>query len=197
MIALEEAVEVCVVSGLAGGLRGDHALGNVLVAHNVGATRGGMTHAGHPELVAAAVAAGAKSVERFITADHVIANSNEKRKLGAAGDAVDMESFWILSAAAQRDVPAVAIRAISDTVDSNLPIDFEGISNAQGAVSVPKVIGQLAASPSRLGGLLRLAHDSERAAANLAKVLDWFVRSVTVPPLCNFAHESDKHNNHR
>jgi len=49
-------------------------------------------------------------------------------------------------------------------------------------VSVPKVIGQLAKNPAKVGGLLRLAHDSERAAANLAKVLDSFVCSVTQPP---------------
>jgi hypothetical protein len=34
-----------------------------------------------------------------------------------------------------------------------------------------------------VGGLLRLANDSERAAANLARVLDSFVISVTNPPL--------------
>jgi nucleoside phosphorylase len=182
-IAFEEKPDVCIVSGLSGGLRPEHSLAKTLVARNVTGSNGASTHSGHPDLLATAAAAGAKLVDRFLTSDHVVADSEEKRKLGSHADAVDMESFWVLSAAADRGIPGIAIRAVSDTVDSNLPLDFGRVFNEQGAVSIPKVIGQLAKHPSKVAGLLRLANDSERAAANLARVLDSFVVSVTNPPL--------------
>ncbi|HEY2108646.1 MAG TPA: hypothetical protein VGH17_02025 [Candidatus Acidoferrales bacterium] len=182
-IAFEELPDICIVSGLSGALRQEHSLAKPLAARNITDAHGAKVHSSHPDLLAAAAAAGSKLVDRFLTADHVVANAEEKRKLGSHADAVDMESFWVLSAAADRGVPAVAIRAISDTVDSDLPLDFSRVFNEQGAVSVPKVIGQLATNPSKVGGLLRLAHDSERAASNLARVLDSFVTSVTNPPL--------------
>jgi Phosphorylase superfamily len=186
-IALEEQPDICIVSGLSGALRPEHALAKTLVARKVTDPNGAKSHPSHPDLLVTAVAAGAKSVDRFLTSDHVVADSEEKRRLGSHGDAVDMESFWVLAAAAERGVPAVAIRAVSDTVDSNLPLDFSLVFNGQGAVSIPKVIGQLAKHPSKVGGLLRLANDSERAAANLARVLDLFVVSVTNPPLAENA----------
>jgi adenosylhomocysteine nucleosidase len=182
-IAFEERPDICIVSGLSGALRPEHSLAGTLVARNVTGSNGAKSHSGHPDLLATAAAAGAKLVDRFLTSDHVVADSEEKRRLGSHADAVDMESFWVLNAAADRCVPGIAIRAVSDTVDSNLPLDFGRVFNEQGAVSIPKVIGQLAKHPSKVGGLLRLANDSERAAANLARVLDSFVVSVTNPPL--------------
>ncbi len=64
-----------------------------------------------------------------------------------------------------------------------MPLDFDRVFNKRGAVSIPKVIGQLATHPLKMGGLIRLAHDSERAASNLARFLDSFVQSLTAPPL--------------
>jgi adenosylhomocysteine nucleosidase len=182
-IAFEERPDICIVSGLSGALRPEHGLAKTLVARNVTGSNGAKSHSAHPDLLATAAVSGAKLVDRFLTSDHVVAAAEEKRKLGGHADAVDMESLWVLTAAAERYVPGIAIRAISDTVDSNLPLDFGRVFNEQGAVSIPKVIGQLARHPSKVGGVLRLANDSERAAANLARVLDSFVCSVTNPPL--------------
>lgn len=187
-IAFEELPDICIVSGLAGALRSEHSLANTLAARNITDAHEAKVRLSHPDLLATAAAAGSKLVDRFLTTDHVVLSAEEKRELGSHADAVDMESFWVLSAAADRGVPVVAIRAISDTVDSNLPLDFSRVFNEQGAVSVPKVIGQLATHPSKVGGLLRLAHDSERAATNLARVLDLFVISATNPPLVENAN---------
>ena len=98
-----------------------------------------------------------------------------------------MESFYILAAAAHKDVRAVAIRAISDDVESSLPLDFDRTFNERGAVSVSKVLGQIVTRPHRIGGLIRLAHESERAAAALAGFLDAYVQRVTLDPLPEIA----------
>ena len=180
-IALEEPADICIAAGLSGGLRPDYRVGRVLAARQVANANGFLL--ADPDLVSAAESAGAAVVQRFHTSDDVVASAEEKRTLGDSADAVDMESFWILSAAAKRGVRAVAIRSVSDRLDSDLPLDFKRIFNERGAVSIRKVMGQLAARPAKVGGLIRLAHDSERAASNLARVLDLFVQSVTVPPL--------------
>ena len=91
-------------------------------------------------------------MERFLTSDHVVGGAAEKQQLGASADAVDMESLWILSAAAQHGVPACAVRAISDAADASMPLDFDRVFNKRGAVSIPKVIGQLATHPLKMGG---------------------------------------------
>jgi adenosylhomocysteine nucleosidase len=182
-IALGEVPDVCIVSGLSGGLRPEHPLGRVLAARTVADAGGSRLYYSDSELLSSAVALGATRAERFLTADHVVGTAAEKQELGVSADAVDLESLWILAAAGDRRVPALAVRAISDTADSNLPLDFDRIFNERGAVSIPKVIGQLATRPLQVGGLIRLAHDSERAASNLAAFLDSFMQSLTAPPL--------------
>jgi nucleoside phosphorylase len=181
-VAFGEIPDVCIVSGLSGGLRSDHLLGAVLAARSVTDATGSKVYYCDPDLLSSAAAVGAKRVDRFLTADHVVGTAAEKHELGASADAADMESLWILAAAAEREVPAIVIRAISDTVDSDLPLDFNRIFNERGAVSIPRVVGQLATRPMQVGGLIRLAHDSERAASNLASFLDSFVQSLTAPP---------------
>ncbi|MGH9746611.1 MAG: hypothetical protein ACRD59_10955 [Candidatus Acidiferrales bacterium] len=181
-IAFDELPEVCIASGLAGGLRPEHSLGKVLAARSVGDAGGARLQYSDPDLLGNAVALGANRVERFLTSDRVVGTAAEKQDLGASADAVDLEGLWILAASAKRSIPAIAIRAISDTADSTLPLDFDRIFNERGAVSIPKVIAQLVSRPAQLGGLMRLAHDSERAASNLAAFLDSFVRSLAAPP---------------
>jgi adenosylhomocysteine nucleosidase len=181
-IAFEDVPDVCIASGLAGSLRPEHALGSVLAARSVTDANGSKLIYADSELLSSAVSLGAKRAERFLTSDHVVGTAAEKQSLGISADGVDMESLWILSVAAERGIPALAVRAVSDTVDSDLPLDFDRIFNDRGAVSIPKVIGQLAKRPAQLGGLLHLAHDSERAASNLAGFLDGFVQSLTAPP---------------
>ena len=81
----------------------------------------------------------------------------------------------------------MAIRAISDGVDSNLPLDFDTVFDERGAVSIPKVIGQVMRKPGRIPGLLRLANESERAAAALAQFLERYIQGVAAGPLPEIA----------
>lgn len=134
-----------------------------------------------------AAESGANVVDRVLVSERVVATSQEKKQLGASGDAVDMESLWVLSAAAKRSVRAVLIRAVSDSVDTDLPLDFDRVFDGQGKVSVLNVVGQLAKKPQRIAGLLRLAIDSERAAVALAKFLDAYIESFSCQPLNEIA----------
>ena len=185
--AFDHAPDVCIASGFSGALKPAYRPGVVLAARTVADVDGTRLMRSDAELISRAAHLGAKVVERFLTSDRVVSTAEEKNSLGASGDAVDMESVYVLSAAAQREIPSVAIRAISDGSESNLPLDFDRAFNERGTVSVPKVIGQIVARPRRIGGLLRLAHESERAAASLAKFLDEYVQRIAEGPLPEIA----------
>jgi hypothetical protein len=93
-----------------------------------------------------------------------------------------MESLYVLAAAWQHGTRSLAIRAISDAVDSNLPLDFDKVFSQRGEVSVPKVVGQLVRRPGRLPSLLRLANETERAASALAHFLEAYIHEIASGP---------------
>jgi len=177
-------VNICVSSGLAGGLRPAYEIGHVLVAQeifseNLRDDRESRVMEGSPALVSFATESGATVVERFFTANHVVASAEEKQLLGAKADAVEMESFEILREARADGIPAVAIRAVSDTLNEDLPLDMSEILTDEGQVSIPRVLGQVARHPQALPSLMRLGQNSKRAAENLAQFLNQFVARVS------------------
>jgi len=186
--AFEDVPDVCIVSGLSGSLKSDYRVGDVLAARWVSDAKGVKLLHCDPELVTDADSCGARVVERFLVSEQVVATAKEKRSLGASGDAVDMESIYILGAAAHRGIRALTIRAISDGVESDLPLDFDGVFTVRGTVSVPKVIGQLVRRPARLGGLLQLARDSKHAATELARFLDKYIQHLADGPPTQMAN---------
>ncbi|HET7151554.1 MAG TPA: hypothetical protein VFI60_09090, partial [Candidatus Acidoferrum sp.] len=74
----DSEIDLCISSGLAGGLRQEHRLGEVLVAERVLAAPRDIVVLSEPSLVESAVSLGAKKVPFFYTADHVILHSAEK-----------------------------------------------------------------------------------------------------------------------
>lgn len=185
--SLDDGPDICISSGLAGGLKPEFSVGQVLVAKNV-ADLGGSRHLPcDAELVALASEAGAQVAGTFLSSDHVVARAEEKQKLAGLADAVDMESVNILSAAKKKNIRAIAIRAISDSAETDLPLDFENLFDSRGAVNVRKVAGQIAAHPGRIPGLLRLAQHSEHAARALAHFLDSYLQLLGSGPLDEIA----------
>ncbi len=89
-----------------------------------------------------------------------------------------MESYTILAEAARCGVPAVAIRAISDTVDFDMPYDFEQARDAQGQIRIVGILAQVLRQPAGLPALLKLARDCRFAARRLADFLDAFAGTM-------------------
>ncbi|MFZ3200473.1 MAG: hypothetical protein WA175_04915 [Candidatus Acidiferrales bacterium] len=173
----------CVSSGLAGALRPAYRVGQVLVARSVFSETPPAGVADRElqsseALISFAAECGATLVDRFYTAGHVVAKAEEKRHLGETADAVEMESFDILYEAHAFGIPAVAIRAVSDAVGEDLPLDMAGILNSEGQVSVPRVLGQVARHPAALPGLMRLGRQSKAAAESLARFLDSYIAAI-------------------
>ena len=172
--ALLDAVDVCISSGLAGALRPEYGVGAILAAAIIVKDGEPVAVASDRELVKLAGQCGAQDAVRFLSVDEIVATATEKRRLGDHADAVEMESLAVLAEAAVRGVPAVAIRAISDAVDTDLPYDFSRARDAHGQIRRVAILGQIVRSPGRLPALLRFAGDCNGAARKLALFLDAF-----------------------
>jgi len=184
----EEIPDRCIASGFAGSLKKEHRLAEVLVARSITAVDGAQKIQNDPDLLVLAAKAGARVVDKFLTSKRIVTEASEKQRLGILGDAIDMESLSVLTAANHRAVRSIAIRAVSDGPESDLPLDFERVFNGKGTVSVPRVVGQLARQPGRVFGLIRLAHNSERAAVSLTRFLDGYVQRMACGPLSEIAN---------
>jgi adenosylhomocysteine nucleosidase len=179
-------VHACISSGLAGALRPEWKIGDVVVARKVIANLKNRANtigdrACAFQLVGAAEALGAKPVSGFLTLDHAVSKAEEKRELGARADVVDMESFEVVSTANSCGIPAAAIRAISDGAGEDLPLDMNRIF-VDGRVSTPRVLGEVARHPGSIPGLVRLGQNSKKAAETLATFLDSYVKRLAMNP---------------
>lgn len=176
---------VCISTGLAGGLRPEYEVGSVLAARSVisGDVREESVNGAlesSAALLSFAGECGAKIVDRFCTAGGVISRAEEKRHLGQQASAVEMESYEILRLAQERGIPAVAVRAICDTAQEDLPLDMNGIFTKEGQVSLARVVGQLALHPASLPQLVKISQQSKRAAESLAKFLEAYVTRLAL-----------------
>jgi adenosylhomocysteine nucleosidase len=178
-----DSINLCVSSGLAGALKPEYLVGQVLAARSV-RTEGELPDpSSNPQsssapLLSFAAECGATAVDQFYSAQRVVGRAEEKRHLGEHSDAVEMESFEVLLESAAYGVPAIAIRAVSDTVNDELPLDMNRIFTDEGQVSIPRVLGQVALHPTSVPDLVRLGQNSKAAAEALARFLDKFVATV-------------------
>jgi len=171
-------VNTCISSGLAGGLRGEHRPGDVLAAKEVHATNRKKVIPSDPALLGLARACGAKVVDAFYSVDRVLARSSEKSELGAKADAVEMESGDIMLEAVAFGAKVIAIRAISDAVEEDLPLDFNRVISESGDLSITKVLAQAAFHPASIPKLIRFGWQSRSAAEKLAIVLDAYIQKL-------------------
>jgi adenosylhomocysteine nucleosidase len=171
-------VDICISSGLAGGLRPEYQLGDVLAAKEVHAIGLKRKISCDTELLRLAEAQGARAVGSFYTADHVIGLASEKRELGKVADVVEMESGEVLYEAAAFGAKGVAIRGISDIADEDLPLDFNKVMTPAGEVNIPRVLGEVARRPLSTPALVRFGHQSRIAAEKLAAFLDRYVEAI-------------------
>lgn len=173
-ILSEVALDAVVSTGYAGGL-GLAGIGDVIVGTDV---RDWTREQPQPVLradpallaIARAAAGEAKlawSEGPVATVSRVLCRAAEKKALAQASGAiaVDMESAAIALAAASRNVPFVLVRAVSDRVDEDLPLDFNLWLTPGGRV---RALVRLAQHPSGLRALFRMKRQVEQGAKNLA-----------------------------
>jgi adenosylhomocysteine nucleosidase len=128
-----------------------------------------------------AIRQGALSIENLVTVLQIADTASEKSRLSFFGEAVDMESAIIMSCFVAEGVPVVAVRAISDAADEDLPIDFDRCLTPQGTVRKMSLVNAIVRRPGSLPNLIRFGRQSNLAAQKLVKFLDDFVVSLAAP----------------
>jgi len=172
---LADRPDFIISAGLCGSLRPDYRSADVLVARALSSSSSTKPLRADESLFQFAAASGARPVGLFHTCDAILRTPEDKAMLAPLAHAADMESYVILEAAAAHRMPAVAIRAVSDTHDQSLPYDFSRALNHLGHLSLVRLFGHIARRPHKLPELIRLGRSSNAAAASLASFLDDFL----------------------
>jgi hypothetical protein len=174
--ALAGPTDICISSGLAGSLREQYPIGSIVVARGIKSDSKETIVSCDGTLVDAAVRCGATLVDFFFTSTGIANSEAERSHLVRSAEAIDMESFHILTEAQRSAVPAVAIRAISDTPERKLPIDFSRTVTSCGDVAWPRMIGELIKNPLKIPAFVRFGLDTSAAIRNLTTFLDRYVK---------------------
>jgi adenosylhomocysteine nucleosidase len=109
--------------------------------------------------------------------NYIVAASQDKKHLHAQTGAValDMETIAIAKVARQHQLPFLAIRAIADPVNMNLPEAVNHSLNNQGDIMLGKLLLFIALHPSELPGLIKLGlhfNNAKNTLKLVAKQLD-------------------------
>ncbi|HEV2436912.1 MAG TPA: hypothetical protein VG077_13010 [Verrucomicrobiae bacterium] len=173
--------ELVLTCGFAGGLNPDLKLGDVVFdirrsrgdeTQIKGGKQSEPTHVGCYDLREQLLAASAKPAN-FFCADRVVTTVAEKRKLRdeSGADAVEMESAAIHAVCRERGIPCATIRVISDSVNEDLPLDFNALSRPDKSLDYGRLFLAIAKSPGKIRALMKLQKQTRFAAERLAEVL--------------------------
>lgn len=178
-----ERPDACIAAGLAGALSADLGREMIVVPREIVSGEAADLHAAPQTadrlLVEQAEGRGARVVRTLVSADRVLVGAAEKAAWAPRAAIVDMESRRVLEAAAALGIPAVAIRAVSDLADEDLPLDFNRVLTSDGRVKRGALAMALVQRPWRIGSLARFGRESMRAAAALGAFLDGYVEAIS------------------
>ena len=109
---------------------------------------------------------------RLAESKSIVSSSQDKTRLQSITDAValDMESVAIAKVAARHALPFLAIRAIVDPADMDLPGAISYSLNDQGDVMLGRLLLFLALHPLELPGLIKLGIYFNAARSTLKRV---------------------------
>ncbi len=175
---LKNKPDLCISSGLAGGLRADLQCGDIVAAKEVSLRTGGETFRSSANLLAIAKGAGARIETTQITETHIVFEASAKAALSNFGDFVDMEGYHILDIVSGTGIPMISVRAISDTRNLDLPPEIGEVVNQEGHVQVIQLLKLIAKRPDRIRSLLSFGAQSKDAAICLADFLDRFLEAA-------------------
>jgi adenosylhomocysteine nucleosidase len=111
----------------------------------------------------------------FVSADHIVGRASEKQRIARVTGAIglDMESAALATEARRTRVPFVIVRAASDLLDEDLPLDFNLFLRPTGWL---KGVALALSSPASLRSLSRLRQQSVVAGRNLTAFFHRYVR---------------------
>jgi adenosylhomocysteine nucleosidase len=176
---ISKTYSFCIVSGFAGALKPSVKLRDIVACERVQNHASRQTEICNHDLLALAAKNGATRIATLLTTDHVVNTATEKNRLSAFAEAVDMESFVILHAARQKNVPSAVVRVISDSFDRDMPAELDTLVDPHGHVKIAGVVRYVAKHPLMVPALMRLGRDSKTAAEALAHFLESYINKLS------------------
>ena len=176
---MEDVFDACISSGLAGGLKATYRAADILAFREVGEINGERKMPSSGWLLDEATKQGAPIAGKLLTSKRLVLTAEEKKRIGLFGDAVDMESFRVMAAAQGRGIPALTLRAISDTVEEDLPMDFSEHVSESGQIAVGRILGKIAFSPQIIPAMIRFGSRTKRVTERLDEFLDAFILGLS------------------
>jgi len=130
-----------------------------------------------------AVATSEARPSTLVTVDRVVTRPDEKAALWSALDhsvpaAVDMETFAVAQVAAERNVPYLPLRVISDAADDRLPDLLRDAQREDGGIDRGYVMRNVMWSPSAVPTLMRMQRRVQAASDILADAVASVIRSA-------------------
>ncbi len=84
----------------------------------------------------------------------------------------DMETFGIAGLSRERNIPFLSFRAVSDTLDVEVPPELVGVVDENGEPRLGRLFSAVTTNPALVTDVLRLRRDSETAARNLGMLIE-------------------------
>src|SRR5260370_29252508 len=179
-IFLTSKLDLAISSGLAGALKQGLKPGDLIVPQKVRTLRNDANADSYLVFRERAIQQGALPIETLITMDRIVPTAEVNARLSFFGEAVDMESAMVMSHFVAASTPVLTIRAISDSADEDLPIDFDRCLTPQGTIKPMSLVNAIVRRPGKLPNLVRFGRQSNQAAQRLAGFLDEFIAALPV-----------------
>ena len=178
-------IDTLIICGFGGGL-GYQAAGDLMLVHRV------LDGTQNPKMPRADLCAdpvliklGNKMPFRLLcgalaTTHRVLITSQEKNQLFAQteANAVDMETAGAARVAHEAGIPWIAVRALTDGANDDLPFDFNLFSTSDGQTNCSAVIRAVFRNPLKIPALIRLGVRSSHAAKLLAGFLSFYIPAI-------------------
>ena len=119
----------------------------------------------------------ADHIGTVVSVERIVGRPDEKQRYATLTGAIalDMESGALASEAVKAGVPFVIVRAVSDLLDEELPLDFNLFLRPTGWL---RGFASVIAAPSSLLGLGRLRRQSVTAAKSLTRFFQQYLSAV-------------------
>jgi adenosylhomocysteine nucleosidase len=170
--------EAVLSSGLVGSLNSKLAPLSIVSPRRVGTPRDTVGIGVSKSLLELAAKIGATPVDGLLTSERIADSREEKERLSRFADLVDMESFHVVKAFRDEQIPVVIIRSVSDGSGEQMPVDFEKCLDPDGSVKVLPLLKELAKQPGKVPALIRFGQQSRAAAEKMVEFLDDYIQAL-------------------
>jgi adenosylhomocysteine nucleosidase len=171
-------VDAVLSSGLVGSLNSKLGPLSIVAPRRVGILQDAAGIGVSKSLLELAVQTGATLVDGLLTSERIVGSREEKERLSQFADVVDMESYHVVKALRDEQIPVVVIRSVSDGSEEQMPVDFEKCLDPEGSVKVLPLLKELAKRPGKMPALIRFGQQSRASAEKMVEFLDDYIQAL-------------------